>query len=500
MKLRFSSCAALALLTFVAASADANVDGARAKGLSWLVKAQNGDGSFAGLQGLEVQSTSAAVQAMLLGGMGRAPQNARAIAWLSNAPQGSMDARSAQVAALAAAGRDATAIAGRIRDDRNYSAFQAGAWRGGVATWGAYAGYGASVVDTALGYGALRLAAVTYLDDGSDRTVTALCNVIPAQLNASPWSGAWPHSLPQTGQPTHATNGSLFATSVMLLELKRQRLAGGFFSASVCGRASPSAIDTAMLNAKNWLSAQANADGGFAERSPQTGLLEASNLVATALAIQALAPFAAEGEAIATTRITSARNWLLAQQSADGSWGGDPFVTAKVLTVLPAANGAQIADADNDGLPDVVEQQLGTRVAVADAQGALATNASAKQGSTASAFSATGSVGRAFSYDLKVAGEAVSTTYSKVSGTLPGGLSLSPRGVISGMPSQPGSFAFDYEVNRGAAGKTLVIGRIDIAASRVPGADDETDVPLPAWALALLGGALLTVLRRKASN
>lgn len=486
----------LLLALTVASPVQANVDDARAKGVKWLVQTQKGDGSFAGLQGLEVQSTSAAVEAMLAAGVTRSPQYARALAWLANAQGGSLDARAWQAAALATAGRDATTIAGTIRDERNTSVAKAGSITGGVATWGAYPGYGASMIDTALGYGALRSAGVGYTNDTSDLTVTVLCNILPAQLTVSPWGGAWPHALPQNGQPSHATSGSLAATAIMLHELKKQRQAGRFLSSSACGKTSPSAIDTAMTSAKTWLIAQANGDGGFAERNPQTSSLEASAPVTTAMAIRALALFAAEGDSAATTAIANARTWLGTQQNTDGSWRGDPFVTARIVAALPAAAGAQLTDSDQDGLTDVVEQQLGTNVLVADAQGQLVPNANAVAGLTATSFSVTANLNEAFSYTVSASGGNGPFTFARVNGTLPPGLVMASNGQISGVPTAPGSYAFDYEVTDAANAQTLVIGRIDVMSP----SPSDGDVPLPAWALALLGAGLLGALRKHSAQ
>lgn len=485
------------LLAITTIPAQAAIDDARAKGIKWLVQSQKGDGSFVGLQGLEVQSTAAAVEAMLAAGLNKSPQYARALAWLANAPGGSLDSRAWQAAALAAAGRDAKTIAGTIRDDRNTSVVQSGSLpTPGVATWGAYPGYGASMIDTALGYGALRSAGVGYTNDTSDLTVTVLCNILPAQLTASPWSGAWTQALPQSGQPSHATNGSLAATAIMLYELKKQRQASRFLSGNACGKSSPSSIDSAMTSAKTWLIAQANGDGGFAERNPQTGTLEASAPVSTAMAIRALALFAAEGDSAATTAITNARTWLDAQQNIDGSWRGDPFVTARIVAALPAAAGAQLTDSDQDGLTDVVEQQLGTNVLVADAQGQLDPNANAVPGLTATSFSVTANLNEAFSYTVSASGGNGPFTFARVNGTLPPGLVMASNGLISGVPTAPGSYAFDYEVTDAANVQTLVIGRIDVMSP----SPSDGDVPLPAWAIALLGAGLLGAMRRHAAR
>lgn len=492
MKLQKITCSLLLAMT-VALPAQATVDDARAKGIKWMVQTQKGDGSFAGSQGLDVQSTSAAVDAMLAAGMTRSPQYARALAWLANAPGGSLDSRAWQASALAAAGRDATTIAGTIRDQRNIFVVQSGgAPTSGGATWGAYPGYGASTIDTALGYGALRSAGVSYTNDTSNLTVTALCNILPAQLTSSPWGGAWPYALPESGQPSNATTGSLAATAIMLYELKKQRQAGRFLSGTVCGKTSPGAIDTAMTSAKTWLIAQTNSDSGFAERNPQTGNLEASAPVATAMAIRALALFSAEGDSASTTAITNARTWLAAQQNTDGSWKGDPFVTARVVAALPVATGTQLTDSDQDGLPDVVEQQLGTQILVADAQNQLDPNANAVPGITATSFSVNGVLGVPFSYIVSASGGNGPFTFARVNGTLPPGLTMAASGQITGVPSAPGSYAFDFEVTDTTNAKTLVIGRIDVADA----SPSDGDVPLPPWAVVALGAGLLGAMRR----
>lgn len=251
-----------------------------------------------------------------------------------------------------------------------------------------------------------------------------------------------------------------------------------------------------MTSAKTWLIAQANGDGGFAERDPQNGNLEASAPVTTAMAIRALALFAAEGDAASNTAITNARTWLDTQQNTDGSWRGDPFVTARVVAALPAAAGAQLTDSDQDGLTDVVEQQLGTQVLVADAQGQLDPNANAVLGLTATSFSVSATLNEAFSYTVSASGGNGPFTFARVNGALPPGLTMAANGQISGAPTALGSYAFDYEITDAASAKTLVIGRIDVTEA----SPSDGDVPLPAWALLALGAGLLGAMRRHASR
>lgn len=487
----------VALTTIPDSGWAATVDEARAKALKWLVQTQKGDGSFSGLQGLETQATAASVEAMLAGGMSKSPQYARALSWLANAPGASVDSRAWQAMALVAAGRDATTVAGTLRDERNTSVAKAGAVSTGVAVWGPFPGYSASLADTALAYGAIRSAGISYSGDTTELTVTVLCLTLNAQLTTAPWSGSWPYALPENGQPSHVLNGSLSATALTLFELKKQRQGNRFLNASACSKSSPSAIDAAMTNAKAWLLAQANNDGAFAERSPQSGTLETPSPVATALAVRALALFAAEGDAPASTAVAKAQTWLATQQNADGSWRGDPFVTARVLASLPTASGTQIADADNDGLPDVVEQKLGTQTAVADAQSSLNTNGNAQAGVTAGSFSVVATLGQPFNYNLTPNSGTAPFSFSKTDGVLPPGLALVSNGTVSGTPSSTGSYAFDYEITDATGSATLVIGRIDVVEMLASGGN--ADVPIPAWALFVLGGALLTAIRRKSA-
>lgn len=484
------------LLTGTGVQAD--VDDARAKGLAWLVQTQRGDGSFAGTRGLEVQATASTVEAMLNGGLTKAPQYARALSWLANAPGGSLDAQAWQTITLAQAGRDATALGNTVLNARNLKTWISGTENANTVAWGPFSGYAASVADTALGFAAVRAAGLTDSSDKTSFTKSVQCLVVPAQLTTSPWSGSWPNALPQQAQPMALATGSILATSVMLHELKSSRLAGRFLTSTYCGNQLPK-VDTAMVNAKTWLIAQANGDGGFAERDPQTGALEVSNPVVTALAVRALSLFAAEGDGAASTAVNNARDWLVGRQADNGSWGGDPFVTARVLASLPAAAGAQVADIDGDGLTDAVEVMLGTQSAVADAQGQINNGGNTLPGITSTSFATSGTVGQPFNFNLNTIMGGGAYSYTLTSGRLPAGLALAGNGTIQGTPTSVGSYAFDYAATESGGAQSLVIGRIDIVAAAEQGGG-EGDVPLPGWALVLLGGGLLEAIRRRASD
>lgn len=493
MKANVSSILVCLVLSSAGMAHAATIDDARRNGLGWLVAHQDGDGAARSLKGLEVQTTAAFVEALAAGGLSKSPQQAQALAWLQNASAGSLDAQAAQVVALSGNGRAVSALAARIRDARTTSAFQSGQLYGG-AFWGPYAGYAPSTMDTAHGMGALRAAGLSYPGDGNDLALTVLCSVLAAQLTTNPWSGAWPFALPQSSQPTQLGRGSLLATTAMTYELKRLRQSGKVSAGvSACSRSFGTSVDAALSNAKTWLIAQRNSDNGFAERNPQTGTLEASHPLLTALAIRTLALFAAEGDGAATTAVADGRTWLANQQNADGSWLGDSFVTARAVAALPAASGSALTDTDADGLTDVVEQRLGTNSAVADAQGVLPIDATAQSGVTATAFVANGVLNQVFSHALSAQGGTGPYTFTLKRGALPQGLNLAPGGAITGTPVQSGRFAFDYLVTDAQGQASEVIGRIDIAD---PAAPDAGDVPIPLWALGGLAVAMIAVLRR----
>jgi hypothetical protein len=171
---------------------------------------------------------------------------------------------------------------------------------------------------------------------------------------------------------------------------------------------------------------------------------------------------------------------------------GDPLVTARVLAALPAATGAQLTDSDQDGVTDTIEQQLGTQIMVADAQAWLDPNANAVPGVTTTSFRVLANLNEAFSYSVTAVGGSGPFVFARVNGNLPPGLTMAANGVISGAPTAPGSYAFDYEVTDATDARSLVIGRIDV----VPASMTNGDVPLPPWALVLLGAGLFSAMRR----
>jgi hypothetical protein len=488
------SRAAAAWLVALCAStpAFANLDVSRTNGIKWLIQNQRGDGSLVSPHGFGIQATAAAADALRLGGLAKAPQLARAASWLANSPDSSVDARAWKIKALVGGGADVATLAGTIRDDRNRHTLFDNNYSS-LVSWGPYRGYTAGTLDTVLAFGALRESAFQYANDSIEFTLSVQCLIMPATVPTGDWAGSWPHFLPRPGQAGPANIGSLAATSAVAYELKKS-LQANRFAGDSCTTIND--VANAVIAAKTWLIAQAEAGGGFSERDPQTSVLEAPSVIGTAMAIRALAVFAAEGDAAATTAVANARNWLSSQQQANGSWGGDALMTARAVAAMPAASGTYLADADNDGIPDAVEVALGTQSTVADAQTPLATSAAAVSGVTATAFSAQGTVGQPFSLNVPLPASGGSPTVMLRNGALPPGLRLSIAGTIGGTPSAAGEYSFDYEVTATGGAKTLTIGFISVSP-HVPSGEDAADIPLPDWALAGLGVALVATLARR---
>lgn len=462
----------------------ADIDTARAKGFAYLIGNQRGDGSWkSGAGGLEVQATSAAVEAFQLSGLRNSPQFSSGVSWLNNAEAASTDAAARRINALVLSGVPVTDAATRLKDDRNTSVVLSGAVTPGVATWGDYAGHGITFADTALGFSALRTSNLSYTQATNDIVVTTYCVLLPQQKA----DGSWPHTISASSQPSQQTTGALLPTALVVAELNANlgRLTGW----SACGR-SISNVNTAITNGRVWLQAQQNGNGGFAERDLTTAALGASNVFATALAYKTLKSL---GAAVPASVLTNAENWLAGEQATDGSWRSDAFLTAQVLAALPAAAGAQLTDTDKDGITDVVENQLGFNPAVADAGGALPDAGLAQPGLTASSFLASGTLGQAFNYAL---GGGI--YYQLNTGSLPPGLLLNTAtGQISGTPTQAGSYSFDYTLTPASGVQSVVIGRIDIVAPAVAN-DSDGDVPtLPEWGMLLLGAALMGALAKR---
>lgn len=476
----FSYPLLLAILATLSPMAWADADSARNSGAAWLIKQQRGDGSWANAYGeLAVQSTAAAVLALKNSGLSKSPTFGTAAAWLANADADSIDSVARQTEALASAGLNASAQAS---SDRLYGLRS----QSTLATWGGYGGSGVDFLDTALGLTALRLGDSTYsaksLVASGNVLLGAFCELATNRVSVASGKQAWPVTKAAANQSSGQGRPSVMSTALVLTELRGMQKAVGFASATCNGTAYTFAA--LQSEAQAWLLDQQNAGGGFGEQrtdgSKGTSSVLVTALVYRALNTQTTPPQPAAG---------NAQTWLLAQQdNVSGSWRNDPLVTAQVLSVLPAATGIHLVDTDRDGITNTVEAALGSNQAIADARNQIGTPTLAVTGANTTAFALSATTGQAFSYTL-----GGSAPFTLKSGNLPPGLTVNPStGLISGTPTQTGSYSFDYQLSTG-----LVIGRIDIGNPVVVASSGDGDAPLPEWALAALAVALLGIGQRK---
>jgi hypothetical protein len=328
------------------------VDQAWNKGVAWLMLNQHGDGGWSSTlldgnttrQGLGMQATSAAVDALASMGLKGGYTYMGGVAWLGNAEPASVDALARQILGLKASGSNLGAYGTRLTAARNSQNL-----------WGAYARYERSVMDTALGLRAMLDVNAAYAEANENG-----CALLAAQHKTAPDYG-WSHAILVTGMPAGQKSSTIAATAHAVLALKRW---AGSVPSMACSTGTYT-FSTLFNNAVSWLLTKKNADSGFGDNGT-------SSVLESALALAMLKAVAPSNAATATTL-----NYLIAQQAADGSWGmADALQTAETLSALAAAStvtgqrpsDAVAMDTDKDGVPDDAEVILGTNPATTDSR------------------------------------------------------------------------------------------------------------------------------------
>ena len=450
------------LLTLTIVSpVQANVDDARAKGLAWLVKNQKGDGTWYAREAIRVQSTAAALEALMNAGIRSGETFGAGTAWLSNSESPSTDSQARKLAALNDAGYSMAAASAQLSAGRNSE-----------NNWGSYAGHQTSVLDTGLALAAMVRVNPAFGDFG-------ICALLKNQSAAD---GGWPHLLSATGAPAHVSKTALLPTAYLAVGLKRYVNAGNWVSTtcSVGGVNTVYNFASVLNAAVSGLAATQHADGGFGE-NPASTPLETALVYST---IQAINP--------SHSALAAAQNYLITgagKPGVDGSWGGDPLTTALALKTLPAVT---LPDTDRDGLPDAVEVALnnGASTTVADGRAQAPGNGQSVFGVTAPLPLPAATLGQAYSHNLAQAGL---SGFTLGTGGLPPGLTLSPTGLLSGTPMQSGTFSFQYQASPSYA----QLAQLNVTDPNV----SDGDVPtLPEWGMLIMGALLLGSVLRHSKN
>lgn len=334
------------------AATQTELDQMRARSLAYLIAQQKGDGSWRDAGGNGVQATASALEALTNSGITTGYVPGAVISWLLNANASSTDSLARQIAALARHGVGVDHLVPQLLANKNLI----------DGRWGAYKGYQASMPDTALAFDALLAANSSVPTDAQLVAITGMQQT----------DGGWPYRLNAPG----GAKSAVIPTAYAVLVLSRY----------VKARASAKTVsETQIANGLAWLLARKKTDGGYAEDAAADGThatAKSGHPFETALVLAALqaakdAGLASGNSTSANQARTSAEDFLVAKQGSGGDWGGDAFQTALGARAQPAIT---LADADGDGLPDVVESHLGHSSTVADSR-----NLPKGNGNTASA-------------------------------------------------------------------------------------------------------------------
>ena len=382
----------------------AQLDAARERAIAWLINNQRPDGSWRGVDGLEVQTTAAALEAFVASRLTRLPAFSQGVSYLLNAEAGSTDALARQTSALAVAGSVATAqrLAQRLLIERNT----------GDNLWGAYRQYQGSYPDSPLALIALKARSTTV--PAIDSTIAG---IVAGKLTPAVGQTGWGYTAGNTtdGVGFLSSRAWLIPTAYVAIALKQYQ------------REQPS-IDGALA----WLKSRQQPDGAFLDDD------NSKSALLNAIVYDAIAATSPQGAGDAAA--VRALDYLIspAAQSADGSFSQDPFQTA--LAVKALATTSVFVDTDQDGVPDSIERLVGTDPYIADSKG-LAGGSSPVSWPV---LTQRVLIGKPLVVSLPRTDVAVCCTVN--SGTLPDGLAFAVAATtlrVTGTPSRVGSFSID---------------------------------------------------------
>lgn len=448
-----ATAAVISLLASTAVAVAAPVDDARIRGLAWLIKNQNGDGSWGSSPNIRPQATLAALQAFDAAKIRRA-SFPRGSGWLLNAQVDSVDSLSQQLGGLKIVGMDVSAVGGRIKTLVNYR-----------AQWGTYQRHESGQIDTSLALTSILGSGTSILLNQDPNAISTpsiaatFCAVGGMQLASGLWPAASYSTNQQPPASTGASNGQVLAT---IHAIRFFRAVRTYLSSDVglnCTRSGSTysvSTATAISNAITGLvNTKRQPDGGFGDNGTST-------VLETALTYDVL-----RQERPNDASTTAALNYLIGRQNTTagtgyGSWNSDALATALVLRALPALT-APMIDTDADGLPDVIETVLGTNPNVADSIGLSGSNGASVAGLTTSITLPGAALNQAYSVALSTLG--AGSGWQLLGGQLPDGMTLS-SGNVTGTGTRSGTFSFLYDyLPSGASDRRQVLAKITVSTA-----------------------------------
>lgn len=457
----------------------ADIDASRVNALAWLYQHQNSDGSW-GTSGQEMQVTYLTMVQLYNAGVGNTAGKSNgntfnaAAAWMGNANPSSVDSKATQILGmyLTPSNPDAQFLA--LKSARNFPDY----------SWGSLPGFSSNIADTALAAFALTstpssITNFNYSQSDSIQLASATCYVLTGQDVTSfgwPFSNTLTNSNSVTNIPQTYSVGSILPTAYSIQFLQQLIKLGGTTTTCTKNGATVSYnYQTAINNGINFLLTKQNTtDKGFGESL--NGVIKSapfdSGLVYNAIyQVNPNHPVLAQ-----------IQTYLTNIQLANGSWGNDALQTAYAISAFPRT---ALTISANDGTPDAVKTALNL-VNTSTAGNAIKSgNGKSVTGTTvATALSPATRVGVAYNTSLLGSG-----LFKLTSGSLPDGLSLSTDGKITGIPTTTGNFVFSYSISNG----NPIVASINVPVPEI----SNSDVPLPTWALALMGLLMMTVVVRQ---
>ncbi|NQD36437.1 hypothetical protein HPT27_05315 [Permianibacter sp. IMCC34836] len=411
------------------------VSDSRIRGLAWLISHQQGDGAWRTGPGSDVPVTSVALQALTNAKIGGYSTSA-AVALLGSSNAYSVDAQARRANALMLAGADASRYLSVLTQQL-----------GGQQTWGTYSAFDHSNMDTALATIALRDANASY-----PGYANAACKLVTNQ-NSMDFGWSYVQTRDIANSPSSQLTSSVIPTVYVLQAINRLKALAPSYSCTEQSYALQTILDSGI---NGLISNKLKPDGSFGDGSSGT-------ILETAL-VHELLRVTRPTDAVTTSALNYlATNQTLVSGSAYGSWGLDAYITAQVLRSYPTLD-TPLSDVDSDGVPDLVELQLGTNPSVADSRYLATGNGTSMAGTNSVQRLPNAYTGQAYAYSLPSGTGTSPFAWRLAGGQLPNGLSLKPaNGSVYGTPTMvqdPTNFI--YQVTDATSKSTLVLAQIKV--------------------------------------